>query len=209
MLPTLDEVLPPGEHPAILLDRDGVLIEDLGYVYKPSDLVILPGVPKSLTELKRLGYKLIVITNQSGVARGLFSEEDVKKFHRALDERLAQAGAPRIDAYYYCPHLPTPDAKVDSYRKICFCRKPGTGMIKQAATQHRLDLQASFLVGDKPDDVECGFRMGVASIQVARPQTAKHPAALALVPSLEAALSVISRPQVSAENTSGLKLPLK
>ncbi len=168
---------------AIFLDRDGVLNEDLGYVHKPSDLKILPGVPEALKELKRRGYLLIVVSNQSGVARGKFSAADVEAFNDLLRTELVRLGAPPLDDVFYCPHGPD-DA--------CACRKPKPGMILDAARRHGIDLARSFLVGDKADDIESAVNAGVKGIQVVTKKEPKeHPAAVAKTSSLKDALAFV------------------
>lgn len=173
---------------AVFLDRDGVLNEDLGYVHRVEDLRLLSGVPEALIELRRRGYLLLVVTNQSGVARGHFGLDDVERFHAAVAAELARSGA-GLDGFYVCPHLP--DGAVARYRQTCDCRKPAPGLVLRAASEHGVDLTRSFLVGDKPDDIECAVRAGVTGIQVAAAGRPRHQAALALVPSLAAALAII------------------
>ena len=143
-----------GKWPAVFLDRDGTLMRDVDYCGDPKEVKLLPGVPKALRQLKGLGYKLIVITNQSGIGRGLFNEQQ----YRAVEAELArQIGNEVIDATYFCPHLPEDG---------CNCRKPSPEMILQAAREHNVDLAGSFFVGDKASDIECGRNAGVKTILV-------------------------------------------
>ncbi|MBI2422815.1 MAG: HAD family hydrolase [Candidatus Hydrogenedentes bacterium] len=135
---------------AVFLDRDGTLIEDRHFLADPSGVVLLPGVPRALRELRDAGYLLIVASNQSGIARGLFTHEDVTRVHRRLEALLALEGA-RLDALYYCPHGPESDSET---------RKPAPGMLLLAAREHGIDLAASACVGDQPRDVEAGERAG-------------------------------------------------
>ncbi len=139
---------------AIFLDRDGVINEDFGYVHKVEDFCFLPGVFEALRHFKALGYKLILITNQSGIGRGYYSEEDFQKLTDWMQERLAKEGV-RLDAIYYCPHHP---------QQGCDCRKPEPGMITQAAKEHGIDLTNSWMIGDKPSDIEAAKRAGVGHI---------------------------------------------
>lgn len=174
---------PKAAKAAVFLDRDGVLNEDKGYVYKPEDLRILPGVVDALLELKRRGYLLIVISNQSGVARGKFTAQDVEAFHAHLRTELARLGAPPLDDVFYCPHGPDDG---------CRCRKPKPGMVEDAAKRHGIDLAQSWLVGDKFDDVACALAAGVKAIQVVTKKEPKvHPEAVAQVDSLKSSLASV------------------
>ena len=140
--------------PAVFLDRDGTLMRDADYCSDPKQIEIFPGVPEALSRLKRHGYKLIVITNQSGIGRGFFTLDQ----YRAVEaEVLRQLGNDLIDATYFCPDVPDQPSK---------CRKPAPGMILQAAVEHDIDLSRSFFIGDKEIDVECGHNAGVRSIRV-------------------------------------------
>jgi len=109
----------------IFLDRDGTLNAEVNYLHRPEDLQLLPGVPGALRRLKEAGYKLVVVTNQAGVARGYYKEADVDALHRYLNEILAAEGA-EIDAFFYCPHHP--EHGIGAYKTNCRCRKPGTGL---------------------------------------------------------------------------------
>jgi D-glycero-D-manno-heptose 1,7-bisphosphate phosphatase len=144
--------------PAAFLDRDGVLNEDLGYVCKPSDFRWIPGAKAAISLLNELGYLTVVITNQSGVARGFYSEDDVRALHAWVARDLSASGA-RIDAVYFCPHHPA--ARVAQYRRRCDCRKPAAGLIQQAIREHAIDPSKSFLVGDKPTDCQAAASAGV------------------------------------------------
>jgi D-glycero-D-manno-heptose 1,7-bisphosphate phosphatase len=142
---------------AVFLDRDGVVVEDVGYLRSPDQLRLLPGAAEAIRRLREAGYLAIVVTNQSGVARGYFGEEDVRRAHAALEEMLRAAGT-KLDAIYYCPHHPTEGEP--PYRVACSCRKPEPGMLLQAAADLGIDLKASALIGDKPSDVEAAHRAG-------------------------------------------------
>jgi len=140
--------------PAVFIDRDGTIIEDRDYCSNPVDVKILPGVAEALVYLKSKGFKLIIITNQSGIGRCLFTTEQ----YRAVEaEVLRQLRESFIDATYFCPHVPD---------QSCSCRKPAPGMVAEAARDHGIDLSSSFLVGDKESDVECGRNAGVRTVRV-------------------------------------------
>ncbi len=139
---------------AIFLDRDGTIIEDRDYCSDPKDVKIFPGAPEALRRLKSKGFKLIVITNQSGIGRGFFTREQ----YRAVEaELLRQLGDDLIDATYFCPDVPGQPSS---------CRKPAPGMIIEATREHHIDLARSFLIGDKESDAECGRNAGVRTIRV-------------------------------------------
>lgn len=146
---------------AVFLDRDGTLTQDTGYPHRPEELRMLPGAAEALRALRSMGYRLIVVTNQSGLARGIFTEDDLQAYHAELERRLAAAGA-RLDAVYWCPHHP--EGSVERWRRVCACRKPLPGLILQAARDHRIDLAASFLVGDAPRDAEAARAAGCTPI---------------------------------------------
>ncbi len=148
---------------AVFLDRDGTITEEVGYLRDVDGLRILPGVASAIARLNRAGIQVIVITNQSGVARGYFSEGFIEEVHQKMKSILAMDGA-SIDGHYYCPHHP--EGTVERYRHNCKCRKPEIGMLEQAAREHDLDLPLSFVVGDKYLDVQTGFRAGARSILV-------------------------------------------
>ena len=147
----------------VFLDRDGTLNEEVNYLHKTEDMKLLPGVPQALKKLKDAGYKLIVVTNQAGVARGYYTEDDVKNLHQYMNQVLQKDGA-WIDAFYYCPHHPVHGIGI--YKKECNCRKPGTGMFEMAEKDFPVDKAASYMIGDKLLDTEAGQRFGVASILV-------------------------------------------
>lgn len=136
--------------PAVFFDRDGTLIVDQDYLSDPAGVRMLPGVPQAIRSLKDAGYRVYVVSNQSGVARGYFTEAAVKRVTARLKRLLAAKGA-KLDGFFHCPHHPK--GTVPKYRKSCRCRKPGPGMVEQAAAKHPLDLAHSFIVGDKSDDL--------------------------------------------------------
>lgn len=148
----------PGGRPAVFLDRDGTLIEDRDYLADPGRVVLIPGTVGALTELRAAGYALVIVTNQSGIARGLYTESEYEAVTARLKRILQEAGV-TIDAIYHCPHHPDVDGP-------CPCRKPGTGMHEQAARELGLDLAASWYVGDKLSDVLPAEALGGRGILV-------------------------------------------
>lgn len=149
--------------PAVFLDRDGTLIEDVGYLDAVTRIAIFPWTIDAIRALNRAALPLVVVTNQSGVARKYFTEALVHETHRALDARLA-AGGVHIDAYYYCPHHP--DGKLPDYARQCDCRKPRPGLIDRAARDLNLDPARSFVVGDKWGDVGLARAVGARAVLV-------------------------------------------
>jgi D-glycero-D-manno-heptose 1,7-bisphosphate phosphatase len=147
----------------IFLDRDGTLVEPRHYPRRPQDLVLYPGVASELRALVAQGFRLVVVTNQSGIARGLLTEHDLEEMHADLRRRLAAAGV-QIDAFYHCPHHA--EGVIPRFSVPCDCRKPEPGMLLRAARDLDLDLSHSWLVGDILDDVEAGNRAGCRTILV-------------------------------------------
>lgn len=146
--------------PAAFLDRDGVLIEDSGYPHRPEHLKLIPGAAAAVRRLKQGGYRTVIVTNQSGVARGLFSEAQMNAFNDLLVARLAEDGAV-IDAVYAAPFHP--DAVEARYRHPDHPdRKPNPGMLLRAIAEHDLDPARSFIIGDQKRDLQAGERAGVA-----------------------------------------------
>ena len=143
---------------AAFIDRDGVINEDRAYVHRAAELEFIPGSIDALRMLRAAGFLLVVVTNQSGIARGLFTEADYHALDEYMRGRLSQAGV-ALDSVQYCPHLP--DAPVAQYRLDCECRKPRAGMIRTAAGQLRIDLAQSIMIGDRKADVEAGRAAGV------------------------------------------------
>lgn len=148
--------------PAAFLDRDGVLNVDHGYVYKTADLELMPTAAAAVRLLNDAGYDVIVVSNQSGVARGLFDTAAVERFNAHLQETLRAQGA-RIDAFYYCPHHP--EGTVKALAIACDCRKPKPGLLEQAARERPIDRARSFLIGDKDDDVTAARAFGIRGIK--------------------------------------------
>jgi len=148
---------------AVFLDRDGTIIHDPGYLSDLKKFRLYNKSAKALKLLKEAGYKLIVLTNQSGVARGYYGEDFVEKTHDHMDSVLKKYGA-AIDAYYYCPHHK--ESPIPKYKKECDCRKPRPGMVNAAAKKFRLSLKDSYVIGDKLSDIKLGVNTGMKSILV-------------------------------------------
>jgi D-glycero-D-manno-heptose 1,7-bisphosphate phosphatase len=149
--------------PAVFLDRDGTINEQMGYVNHISRFVLLPGVPKAIRMFNQHGIPAVVVTNQSGLARGYFPAALLETVHAEMRRLLAAQGA-YLDGIYVCPHHP--EAKAAQYRQTCRCRKPQTGLLEQAASDLQLDLSRSFMIGDRWSDLECGHRVGAAPVLV-------------------------------------------
>jgi D,D-heptose 1,7-bisphosphate phosphatase len=151
---------------AVFLDRDNTIIEDPGYLSDPQQVKLLPGAHLALISLRRAGYKLVVVTNQSGVARGYFTEEQLQAVNDELNNRLANLRA-EIDAIYYCPYHP--DGIVEEYARESDCRKPAPGMLLRAARDMDIDLAHSWMVGDSPRDIQAGLSAGCRTVRVRKP----------------------------------------
>jgi D-glycero-D-manno-heptose 1,7-bisphosphate phosphatase len=139
--------------PAVFVDRDGTLIEEVNYLSRVEELRLFPFTRSAVAELKAHGFLIIVVTNQSGIGRNIFEETAMHNIHESIQENLAGA----IDAFYFCPHLPCDG---------CNCRKPGIGMIESALEDFDIDLEGSWMVGDKKSDVELGRNAGLKSVLV-------------------------------------------
>ena len=139
---------------AVFFDRDGTLMEEVHYCADPALVRVFPGVPEALRRLKEAGFGVFIITNQSGIGRGLITEA---QYRAVQEEFLRQAGRDWIDASYYCPDAPGVASD---------CRKPATGMVRAATAEHQIDLAASYFVGDKSADIECGRRSGTRTVLV-------------------------------------------
>jgi histidinol-phosphate phosphatase family protein len=147
-----------GTRQAVFLDRDGTLIDDVHYIADPAQVVLRPGAAESVRRLNAAGWLAIVVTNQSGIARGRVTEDDYRRVEARVAELLAAGGA-RLDASYFCPHLPEVTGP-------CPCRKPGTALYEQAAAEHGIDLARSAYVGDKLRDIEPARRLGGLGVLV-------------------------------------------
>ena len=152
-----------GPNRAVFLDRDGVLNVEVDYLYRVEDFAWIPGAPEAVRRLNEAGFVTLVVTNQAGVARGYYGEEDVARLHAFMQEALAGAGA-RIDAFYYSPYHP--EGTVERYRRVTDCRKPGCGLFERAIREWNVDPARSFVVGDKESDVEPGRALGMTTFLV-------------------------------------------
>ncbi len=161
--------------PGLLVDRDGTVIRDVGYLSRIEQIEILPRAADALRVLRDCGLKIAIVTNQSAVGRGLLDEKGLEEIHRELEKRLSAAGA-SIDAIYYCPHHPT--EAMGAYRIRCECRKPDTGMALRAAADLDLDLARSYVIGDKQSDMELASRVGARGILLDAKLAANSPAAV-------------------------------
>lgn len=148
---------------AVFLDRDGVINKEKNYLYKIDEFEFVEGVITSLKKLKEEGFLLIVITNQSGVGRGYYSEEDVNKLHEFINMELMRENI-QIDDFYYCPHHHIHGH--GEYKKKCDCRKPNTGMLQKAIKEYSIDINKSYLVGDRKSDIDCGRKIGLKNLLV-------------------------------------------
>jgi D-glycero-D-manno-heptose 1,7-bisphosphate phosphatase len=148
---------------AVFLDRDGTIIEEVGYLSSPDQVLLLPSAAQAVRRLNERGIPVVVVTNQSGVARGFFTEESVVAVHAAVRALLAEHGA-RIDAFYFCPHHP--DGTIPSYTRHCSCRKPLPGLLESAASDLSLNLASSIVIGDKQLDVETARSAGARGVLV-------------------------------------------
>ncbi|MFH2012913.1 MAG: HAD family hydrolase [Pseudomonadota bacterium] len=148
---------------AVFMDRDGTINEEQGYLSDPSGLEILPGAVDAIRLINEKQIKAVVITNQSGVARGYFSEKIIERIHLRLRELLEEKGA-YLDGIYYCPHHP--EVGSSEYHKNCNCRKPDIGMLQQASAELGIDLSDSYIVGDKLTDIEPAYKVGAKGILV-------------------------------------------
>jgi len=148
--------------PAVFLDRDGVINVDHGYVSRWEEFEFLPNVPETLAHLQDAGYLLIIISNQSGIGRGFYTESDLEALNYAISEYLRDTAGVSVAGFYHCPHHPS--EAIGRYRVQCDCRKPSPGMIKQAVLDHQVDLTSSILVGDKESDMQAGRAAGVARL---------------------------------------------
>ena len=141
---------------AVFLDRDGTLAPDVHYCSRPEDFDLFPDVPESIRKLNENGFKIVVITNQSGINRGFFTEETLALIHQKMKDELAVSGA-RIDAIYYCPHHPD---------EHCACRKPGTALFLKAAMEQNIEFPLSYVIGDSEKDISAGKSVGCTTILI-------------------------------------------
>jgi D-glycero-D-manno-heptose 1,7-bisphosphate phosphatase len=149
--------------PAVFLDRDGVVIEDTHYVHSIDRVRLIPGSAEAIAELNRAGWPVAIVTNQAGIARGLFSIETIEQIHEHLVELLRGYGA-HIDGIYFCPHHPS--GELAEYCHDCDCRKPKPGMLVQAAKELNLDPTRSWMIGDRVSDLQAGSAVGCRTVLV-------------------------------------------
>ena len=147
---------------AVFLDRDGTINIEKEYLYQATDFEFIPGAAEAIRLINQAGILVVVVTNQSGVARGYYTEGDVDNLHRHIDSELEHCGA-HVDAWLYCPHHPTGRG---SYALPCNCRKPFPGMLQNAARSNDIDLENSTMIGDKLADIEAGLAAGCRTILV-------------------------------------------
>jgi D-glycero-D-manno-heptose 1,7-bisphosphate phosphatase len=148
---------------AVFLDRDGTIIEDVGYIGDPARVRLLPGAAEAIRRLAGAKYLVVIASNQSGVARGLFDEQAMTQVHDRVETLLSEQGA-RLDGAYYCPFLAGPDATVEKYRRDSALRKPNPGLLLQAVEELDIDLKKSWMIGDSESDVEAGRRASCHTI---------------------------------------------
>ena len=148
----------------MFLDRDGVLIRDVHLLTRRDQVQLAPGAAEAVQALRGAGFAIIVVTNQTVVARGLSSKQEVEEIHRWIQRLLVAGGAEPVDRYYFCPHHPS--ATLAAYRQQCTCRKPSPGMLLQAATEVGIDLGSSWMIGDRVSDIVAGYRAGCRTVLV-------------------------------------------
>ncbi len=153
----------PEARRAVFLDRDGTINEEVHYLHLPEDLRWIPGAPEAIARLNAAGLLVVVVTNQAGVARGMYGEEDVLHLHRHMQRELRTFGA-RIDAFYYSPYHP--EGTVGRYRRHSDLRKPGAGMIRSALADLAIEAEASYLIGDRKSDIYAGRAAGLTTVLV-------------------------------------------
>ncbi|MBU5612449.1 D-glycero-beta-D-manno-heptose 1,7-bisphosphate 7-phosphatase [Geomonas azotofigens] len=181
-----------GKRRAVFLDRDGTINEEVQYLCRVEEFRLIPGVPYALQRLKDAGFLLVVVTNQSGIGRGLYDEAALQAIHDRMHEELGDFGI-TIDACYFCPHHP--EHGVGDYRVECTCRKPQPGMLEQAAEDLDIDLSRSYMIGDKLGDIEAGINAGCVSLMVrtgyGAADAARLPAGVRAYDDLQAAVEAI------------------
>ncbi len=148
---------------AVFLDRDGTMVREVNYLSRPEDAELLPGAGRAIAGLRKAGFAVVVISNQSGIARGYFTHDDLQAVQDEITRQLAEHGA-EIDGWYNCVHHP--HGEVEEFRMVCGCRKPEPGLVYQAADEMDLELDGSYMAGDRHRDVACGNAAGLISILV-------------------------------------------
>ena len=152
-----------GRERVVFLDRDGTVNQEVGFLTRVEDLELIPRAAEAIRLLNRSGFRVVILSNQSGVARGFLDEETLRAIHRALLERLEIQGA-RVEGIYYCPHHP--EAPLAVYRRRCHCRKPETGLVRQAAQDLGIRPEGAYVVGDRLLDMELAHRIGGTGVLV-------------------------------------------
>jgi D-glycero-D-manno-heptose 1,7-bisphosphate phosphatase len=156
-------VIESSKYRAVFIDRDGTINEEVGYLDSPDKFKLLPRSADAINMLNSRGYKVVVVTNQAGVARGYFTEQTVHEIHNKMVRELQAYGC-SVDGIYYCPHHP--EVGNEKYRLLCDCRKPKSGMFIRAARELEIDLRSSYAIGDQLKDLEAGMRAGCKTILV-------------------------------------------
>jgi D-glycero-D-manno-heptose 1,7-bisphosphate phosphatase len=156
---------------AIFLDRDGTIVEEINYLHRPEDMRLFPTAAAALRDLKAAGYALVVVTNQSGIGRGIYGEDDMNRVHAELQQQVGGI----IDGFYYCPHLPCDG---------CECRKPGLKMVRDAQIDLDLDLKGSWMIGDKKIDIDTGDAAGIRTALVLTGYGSVHKGMLEELPNI-------------------------
>ena len=164
----------------MFLDRDGTIIRDVGYLRDPSEITFLPGSIEALSVMSATGFLLILVSNQSGIGRGLITQEQADSVHRCFEELLGREGV-RLSASYYCPHRPEDN---------CQCRKPRTGLLERASMELDIDMETSVMVGDRETDVDAGTGSGCRAILI-DPTGIDRPGAFCTVPDLASAAELV------------------
>jgi histidinol-phosphate phosphatase family protein len=149
--------------PAVFIDRDGTVVREVGYLCRPEQIEILPRVPEAIRKLRSGGYRVVLVTNQSAIARGMLKESELEEIHRLLREELDRLGA-ALDGVYYCPHHPSEGFA--PYVIRCQCRKPNLGLVERAVRDLHLDLLHSYVVGDQGTDMQLARRAGIRGIWI-------------------------------------------
>lgn len=192
---------------AIFWDRDDTLIKDPGYLSDPELVELLPGAADAMRRLGEAGFENVIVTNQSGIARGLLDEAKLEEIHGRLRRLLREQGV-EVDAIYFCPYLAGPEAVVEAYRKESDLRKPKPGMLAQAALERKLDLAASWSIGDSVRDAEAGRAAGCRTILVKNPKKPNQPTRRTrevdfVVDSLSQAVEVVLKHTRKADDING------
>lgn len=183
---------------AVFWDRDNTLIEDPGYLSDPDQVKLLPGAAQAIRKLADAGFENIIVTNQSGIARGMFDEPTLERIHVRLRELLAAEGA-EIDAIYYCPYLEGPEAVVEQYRLESDLRKPKPGMLAKASLERQVDLAASWMIGNSTSDTQAGRAAGCRTILIADADARRDRSVDFVAASLDEAVEIVLKHTAAAK----------